>query len=312
MTIQLTAPALREIFPCAPQAVIDAMAAKQGVFDAAGITHTRTRLAYCMAHVEHECGGFTIKNLTENTNYSPRRIVQVWPNRYRSVDEVIAKFGNPIDKQAFFDEVYGGRMGNRRGTHDGSRYIGRGGPQITGRDGYAEVGRRAGLPLEAQPELAGEARFQPEIIAAFWSWKNLNAKADIGDFRGSTRLWNGGTNGLADREAQLAGNDPIIARLQNVNRAAPVVKQLPGDPPTKAPPKDVVDEATKKERAARKGGVVAGGAGGVNETAKTQQPDTVPLSSPVAYGLIAVGVVVVIVATILIARKKAAVIRNWF
>jgi predicted chitinase len=47
--------------------VLDAFVAKQSVLDAAGITHTRTRLAYFFANIEHENGGFTIPSLTENT-----------------------------------------------------------------------------------------------------------------------------------------------------------------------------------------------------------------------------------------------------
>lgn len=52
--------------PIFPQAVLDAFVAKQGVLTKAGINHTETRLAYFFASIEHECGGFTIRNLTEN------------------------------------------------------------------------------------------------------------------------------------------------------------------------------------------------------------------------------------------------------
>jgi len=72
--IQLTPQAMRQIFPRAPQAVLDAFVAKQSVLDAAGITHTRTRLAYFFANIEHESGGFTIPSLTENTRYTAERM----------------------------------------------------------------------------------------------------------------------------------------------------------------------------------------------------------------------------------------------
>jgi len=58
-------------------------------------------------------------------------------------------------------------MGNRPGTHDGSRFIGRGAPQVTGRDGYAQVGRRCGLDLESNPDLAAAPEHQAKIMAAF-------------------------------------------------------------------------------------------------------------------------------------------------
>lgn len=317
--IELTAPALRQIWPKAPQAVIDAFVAKPDVLYAAGINHTRTRLSVAFAQVEHETNGFTIKDLTENINYSAEGAARIWPSRFPGgADQVRAKYGTAKGWQLkLIDDVYGNRMGNRPGTHDGSSYIGRGGPQITGRDGYREVGKRAGLPLEDQPTLACKLDLQPEILAAFWTWKNLSPVADVGGLKAVTKLWNGGYIGMADREARLKGNDPIIARLREAERIAPITKELPGSPPTPAPPKEVVDEATKKERKVRTAGAAAGGVGAANEGAKTkaitEKPDDMPLlSAPVAFGVVAVGIVVFVVATVLIARKKSAVIQNWF
>ena len=222
MTLQVTAADWRAIFPKAPQAVIDAFARSQHVLDAASITETRDRLAYALANVEHECGGFTIKNLTENIGYTAARMAQVWPNRFASASAVQAKYGTAAGWQKkAFDDIYGNRMGNRPGTSDGSRYIGRGGPQITGRDGYREVGKRCGLDLENNPELASLPEHQPAILAGFWAWKGLNKYADKGDFLGCVKAWNGGTNGLADRKACLAGNAKIIAALKDGPAAAP-------------------------------------------------------------------------------------------
>lgn len=222
--IELSAVSLRLIFPHAPQAVLDSFAAKQDVLAKAGINHTRTRLAYFFANIEHECGGFTIRDLTENIHYTPERMAAVWPNRFHSAAAVRAKYGTAVGWQKkAFDDIYGNRMGNRPGTHDGSVYIGRGGPQVTGRDGYAEIGKRAGLDLVNHPELASRLDMQPEICAAFWSWKNLNPKADASDFIGCVRLWNGGTNGLADRRSLMAGNDPIIRKLAIVSDVLPAL-----------------------------------------------------------------------------------------
>lgn len=316
MTIQITAEGLRKIYPKAPRDIIeDRIADWQRELDRTGISHTRTRLSYFFANIEYECGGFTIKNLTENTNYSHKRVAQVWPNRYKSEEAVRARFGSASGWQLkMFDEIYGNRMGNRPGTRDGSTYIGRGGPQWTGRDGYAELQRRTGVPAVNTPTSVAEHGRQPEICAAFWAWKKLNAKADLGDFKGAVKLWNGGTNGMADRLAQMAGNDPIIARLAVVDRVMPEAKALPGSPPTKAPPQDVINETTKKERATQKagtGGAVVGGAGEAMK-AGTEMPETPFLSPFLTYSLIGIGVGVVIIAAVLIARKKAAVIKNWF
>lgn len=222
--MKLTEADWRAIFPKAPQDIIEAFVAHAGALDAAGITRTRTRLAYALANVEHECGGFTVKNLTENINYTARRMAEVWPNRFSSASDVEKKYGTAKGWQKLaFDDIYGDRMGNRPGTRDGSTYIGRGGPQITGRDGYLQVGKRCGLDLVNDPELAARPEHQPAILAAFWSWKNLEKFADRGDFEGCVKKWNGGTNGLADRKLQLKGNDPIIKRLSNVAGIMPTL-----------------------------------------------------------------------------------------
>lgn len=211
-----TAADWRKIFPRAPEQVIAAFASPQGMkaLADAGILNTRRRFAYAMANVEHECGGFTIRDLTENINYTAQRMAQVWPNRFNSAAAVQRKYGTgPGWQKHAFDDIYGSRMGNRPGTNDGSTYIGRGGPQVTGRDGYRAVGERTGLDLEDHPELASKFENQPAILAAFWRWKNLNRFADQADFKGCVRAWNGGTNGMADRVAMMEGNDPIINRI---------------------------------------------------------------------------------------------------
>lgn len=319
--IALTPDALREIYPKAPAAIISAFVAKQSILDRVGVNHTRNRLKYALANVEHECLGFT--RLRENINYTPERAAQIWPNRFKSADDCLAKVGSfrgdPEFKTKLIDSVYGGRMGNRPGTHDGSLYIGRAGPQITGRDAYVNVGKHAGISLAEQPSNAERPDYQPDILAGFIDWKGLNAKADLGDFKGYVKLWNGGQIGLADREHLMAGNDPFINRLDAVEKITPVTDDLPGSPPTKEPPKEVIDAATKKERAARTGGTVAGGGGGAAEASKqatqtgtVQREKQSPFLSPVVtWTLIGVGVAVIIVSTILIARKAAIVKANW-
>lgn len=324
MPIQLDAVSLRKIFPRAPQTVIDAFVARQHVLDAAGITHTRKRLAFAFSQVEHECGGYTIPHLTENVRYSAERAAEIWPKRFPPVvagrgdpATVRAKYGtDPGWQLKMFDDVYGNRMGNRRGTRDGSTYIGRAGPQITGLDAYRVIGRMIGVPLSTTPQLATRHESQPDILAAFWTWKGLNRFADVGDFRGCTKAWNGGHIGQADREAKLAGNDPVIARMAIVERLAPEAEALPGGPPTPEPPAEAIDNATVNERRSRKGGVAGAGAGAGNEigNASTVQPDKPAgafLPSWAATSLVVAGVIVFVVATVLIARKRAAVKANW-
>lgn len=222
--IKLTVDSLRQIFPNAPKEVIDAFAAKQDVLTKAGINATRNRLAFFFANIEHESGGFTIRNLTENVFYTAARMAEVWPKRFKNAADVQARYGTASGWQRkAFDDIYGNRMGNRPGTDDGSRYIGRGGPQWTGRDGYAALERLTGLPAVSNPSIATQLTIQPEICAAFWTWKGLNKFADANDFIGCVKAWNGGTNGMADRQNLMAGNDPILKRLETVAAVSAVV-----------------------------------------------------------------------------------------
>ena len=66
---------------------------------------------------------------------------------------------------------------------------------------------------------------------------------------------------------------------------------------------------------ARAGAVATGAAGGGNETAKAvmAQPDkpAVLLPSLAAWSLVGVGVAVVLVATAVIVRKRAAILAKW-
>ena len=224
MPLQLSQSDWRAIFPKAPNDIIDSFTADSTWLAKAGILESRVRLAYALANVEHECGGFTVKNLTENINYTAKRLAVVFSNRFASADEVVQRYGSkPGWQLKAFDEIYGNRMGNRPGTNDGSRYIGRGGPQITGRDGYRKVGDLAGLDLVNQPELATLPTNQPAILASFWTWKGMNGFADAGNFLGAVKAWNGGTKGIADRKALMAGNDPVISKLKTVAKLQPIL-----------------------------------------------------------------------------------------
>lgn len=217
----------RAIFPRAPNAITQAFANAAALLDVAGITRTRTRLAYALANLKHECGGFALKSLTEDIYYSAEGVAKTWPGRFIDAAAVRKAYGSGYGWQKkAIDEIYGECMGNGRGTNDGSRFIGRGGPQITGREEYWEVGERCGLDLIHRPELAAEARYQPAIFAAFWNWKGLNAQADVGNFHGCVERWKGHRVSMADRVAHMAGHDPMLSRLTNVAALLPILETL--------------------------------------------------------------------------------------
>jgi putative chitinase len=93
---------------------------------------------------------------------------------------------------------------------DGVRYKGRGLMQITGRHNYALCGLGLDLPLLENPELLEEPAYAAMSAAWFWHNKNLNALADLDDLLKITKIINGGTNGLADREMLLNRSKEIL------------------------------------------------------------------------------------------------------
>lgn len=97
--------------------------------------------------------------------------------------------------------AYEGRkdLGNTQ-PGDGKRYKGRGLIQLTGRANYRACGRALGLSLEENPELVIKEPYLNAAVAGwFWQSHNINAAADVGDFKKVTRLINGGLNGYEDR-----------------------------------------------------------------------------------------------------------------
>lgn len=196
--MQIDAATLRRLWPRAPQALVDAMAAKSAaVFAKHGLT-TSLRVAHFMAQISHESNGGTIT--TENLSYShAERIAAVWPSRFTPASAA-PYVHNP---RALADKVYNGRMGNAPGSDDGYSYRGRGLLQITGRESYRRIGGLTGLPLEARPDLAAAPSVALEIAAAEFKSLGCLPYCDADNVMAVTRRVNGGYTGLASRKAWL-------------------------------------------------------------------------------------------------------------
>lgn len=128
----------------------------------------------------------------------------------------LAQVGHESAELRYTEELasgiaYEGRkdLGNTQ-PGDGVRYKGRGLIQITGRSNYALCGLSLDLPLLDQPDLL--AKYSPSVESACWYWNNnnLNSYCDKGDFIGLTKRINGGTNGLASRQAYLDRATKVI------------------------------------------------------------------------------------------------------
>ncbi|NMY86767.1 glycoside hydrolase family 19 protein [Pseudomonas proteolytica] len=164
---------------------------------------TQQQLLQILPNAGHQAGVFVP---VLNTAMSKHGIVT--PAR---IAAFIAQVGHESGQLRYVREIWGptaqqagyeGRadLGNTV-KGDGSKYRGRGLIQITGRANHAACGEALGLDLINQPELLEQPQHAAMSAAWFWSTKGLNTLADRGEFMKITRRINGGTSGMADRQA---------------------------------------------------------------------------------------------------------------
>lgn len=101
---------------------------------------------------------------------------------------------------------------------DGHRFLGRGIFQVTGRDNYERYGRRLGLDLVGNPQLAEQPETSLAIACLYWDDKRLNQHADRDDARAVGNGINRGNpaserlpNGFDRRKAELAKAKRILS-----------------------------------------------------------------------------------------------------
>lgn len=194
----LDAPMLRRLWPDAPGAFVDTIAAQAPSVLTKHRIDTPLRLAHFMAQISAETGGGTA--LEENLHYDIARIMVIWPKRFRTRGAAKAYAGRP---RKLANALYNGRFGNRKNSDDGWTFRGRGLIQITGRYTYQNVGRVAGLDLEAKPDLASSPEHALTVAAAYWSWRKVNRPADADDLAAVTLLVTGGSTNFAPRQLWL-------------------------------------------------------------------------------------------------------------
>lgn len=166
--------------------------------DAGGITDQKSK-AMLMANVDHESRGFTRNE--ENLSYSAKGLQEVFPKYYKTAEAARADEGNP---EAIANTVYGGRMGNSE-VGDGYKYRGRGAIQLTGKAQYAAMGKKLGIDLVNNPDLAMDPKYSAQIAVQHWKGSGADRAAMTGDVVRARKLTNGGTNGLADVQAKYDG-----------------------------------------------------------------------------------------------------------
>ena len=194
-----------------------------GLFEA-GKHLPRAHLAYIFATAYGEAKMIPRR---ENMNYSAARIRQVWPSRPAAVQYA----GKP---KALANEVYGGRLGNRRGTDDGWDYRGGGIDQLTGRDNYAKVGIADKPQAILEPGKAVASIIHGMTTGRYTGKKLADYdKAGGFDFVGARAIVNG--DGRLNGEKYAGYARKFLAAMQ-ASGATTVKAEIPAATAPKAPP----------------------------------------------------------------------------
>lgn len=206
---------LAEVWQRPVSAMVPLVDPMREAMDLADIT-TEKRFAYWLAQIGHECGGGRwpreIWGPTAAQRRYERRFDQPWPTSPGQAKQ---------PSYAANRLAYG--LGNAF-VGDGKRFMGRGWIQTTGRGNYRLATRefRELLGNDSPDFIADPERMERGVwvglsAALYWRRRNLNQWADADDMLTLTRRINGGTNGLADRQAKftralatLAIRGPII------------------------------------------------------------------------------------------------------
>jgi putative chitinase len=176
--------------------------------------NTPQRIAGFLAQTSHESGGYTM--LTENLNYRAATLAACWPNRFAvmGADKKPIKENGKLVPTAVANSiagkpelianlVYSGRMGNGPAeSGEGWKFRGRGLKQLTGKFNYTKCSEALGVDLVGNPDLLLEPTYAARSAGWFWKTNNLSSFADNNDILGMTKKINGGTIGLADRQAK--------------------------------------------------------------------------------------------------------------
>jgi len=161
---------------------------------------TANRVIHFLGQVAWESGYFTL--VEESLNYSAKRMMAVWPTRFKTLESAAPYANNP---RALANFVYGSRMGNKAGTDDGYKFRGRGIKQLTGRENYTLFNKWVHTQYPDAPDFVKNpdmvAQLPWAVLSGVWYWvKNkVYQYADKDDATAVTKAINGGTIGLKER-----------------------------------------------------------------------------------------------------------------
>jgi len=147
--------------------------------------------------------------------YTADRLAEVWPNRFRGPDGKPNELARKLHrkKDAIADHVYANRLSNGDvKSHDGSRYIGRGLPMLTGRYWYTKMDQEFNMngKLVMVPSMLEDKYWSAMAGGFFWKEKKMAQYADrIGNRKDketgidlaivqARKAWQGGSLGLKE------------------------------------------------------------------------------------------------------------------
>lgn len=122
-----------------------------------------------LATLSHESEGLT--RWRENLNYSAKRLLEVFPKYFKSLDQAVQYQYNP---EKIANRVYANRMGNgSEASGDGYKFCGRGPIQATGYDNYAFLSKLMGIDLIKEPGLLASNKELGIKAACYWYKANI-------------------------------------------------------------------------------------------------------------------------------------------
>ena len=189
--------------------------------------NTHHRAAGVFGNFGHESLDLSI--LEENLNYSANRLMQVWPHRYRTVDQAAKYARNP---EALANNTYANRMGNGpESSGDGWRFRGRGPIQLTGRNNYTACDKDLKLGILDDPDRVKDLEIGFQTGLWFFTSNNLLRLCDNQDWLTLTKRINGGTHGHSDRVNRIerglrASGAPVRPRTMRRGHKGPDVAAM--------------------------------------------------------------------------------------
>lgn len=193
----LTTDQLTALFPGADPAYLDKVASELNTDLSKYGLDTALRKAHFFAQVMQEAGA-ALESQTEGLNYSPKALMkfsyyvshpaEAQQDGYAR-DPATGKITRHANEIAIANKAYANRIGNGDvASGDGSRFLGRGFIQVTGRANYTALAAQyrtiygaGGADFVATPELVATFPFTVRSAVCFWIQHGLQKLADKGN-----------------------------------------------------------------------------------------------------------------------------------